>query len=251
MSVCVKPTPRFRLGLGSVGAAGQRGRRASKVLPGTWEISQQRKRSEKSDEPIVAEKRATTVERRGSTCKMKRFKRKGGSRIDREILYGRGDCGDCRKARSAAVSETCALQGEAVTESKGGAEVSVLLPVRTVVAHGRAEVRVRTGAREQWSARRRQQNIRGHRTGKWRGGRVSSRHPEGAQGEDIPREPRQEGLHREGERQAPSARHPDHKGQGCAGRGEAPTCRATSTRYRTTSSSSHCAGESRTEVCWR
>lgn len=54
------------------------GGRVSKVLSGTWETSQARKRSEESDEPIVATKRAMTVERRGSTCKMKRPESKEG-----------------------------------------------------------------------------------------------------------------------------------------------------------------------------
>ncbi len=173
-------------------------------------------------------------------------------------------------------------------------------------------MRVRTSAREQRCARRRRNDVRGHRTRQGRSGRVSNQHPEGAQGEDLPRKSRQAGLHREGERQVEAAWNPDHQGQNHPSRSQArrradirgglprllvrlqarseratggranrqagegrrdadlrrrpvellrhdtarqalsrPTCRATSTRYRTTSSFSHCASASRTEACWR
>ena len=40
-----------------------------------------RKRRQESDEPIVAVKRVMTVERRGSTCKRKRFKQMSENRL--------------------------------------------------------------------------------------------------------------------------------------------------------------------------
>ena len=62
----------------------------------------------------------------------------------------------------------------------------MLLPIWTAAAHGRPQMRVRTSAREQRCARRRRNDVRGHRTRQGRSGRVSNQHPKGGnEGSDL------------------------------------------------------------------
>ena len=63
----------------------------SKVLAGTWETSQTRKRNEELDEAIVAGKRVMPVERRASACK-----RDDANQMARTIMSK-----DCNRGQSA------------------------------------------------------------------------------------------------------------------------------------------------------
>ena len=108
-----------------------------------------RKRPQKSDEAIVASKRGNARGAKGLYVQKETFQSNGGKPLDCEVLYGRGNPRDCRKAASRRLSAPCAHEGETVGKGEERTEVSVLQPQEARRGDGDAQVRVGASPREQ------------------------------------------------------------------------------------------------------